>query len=212
MTQMWLIRARLRRDAQVAALAPLLMPQDSNDRTLAGHRLIWSLMPEDTEADRDFLWREEAPGRFLVLAARMPNAGSLFDVEAQPFVLNLAAGDRLRFVQRGVRADVVMRALHAVAQDDRAACRPALIREAGAAWLAQQGSRHGFTPELETLDVDGYRRLRIARTGAGPIQVATLDYAGVLRVDDPSTFLSGLFAGFGRAKAFGCGLMLIRRA
>ena len=225
MMQKWLIRARLRRDAQVAALAPLLMPHDTSDRTLAGHRLIWALMPEDPEADRDFLWREEAPGRFMVLADRVPSTGSLFDVEARVFEPNLSQGDRLRFVlranptssvvvpgQRGSRADVVMRALHGVSQEDRAGARPTLLHPAGAAWLVQRGTRHGFTPEEGTLKIDGYHRLRIVRSGAEPIRVSTLDYAGVLRVDDPALFLSGLFAGFGRAKAFGCGLMLIRRA
>ena len=177
MMQKWLIRARLRRDAQVAALAPLLMPHDTSDRTLAGHRLIWALMPEDPEADRDFLWREEAPGRFMVLADRVPSTGSLFDVEARVFEPNLSQGDRLRFVlranptssvvvpgQRGSRADVVMRALHGVSQEDRAGARPTLIHQAGAAWLVQRGTRHGFTPEEGTLKIDGYHRLRIVRT------------------------------------------------
>jgi CRISPR system Cascade subunit CasE len=31
-------------------------------------------------------------------------------------------------------------------------------------------------------------------------------------VDDPSRFLVSIQRGFGAAKAFGCGLMLIRRA
>jgi len=34
----------------------------------------------------------------------------------------------------------------------------------------------------------------------------------VLTVEDPPLFLVALAAGFGRARAFGCGLMLIRRA
>ncbi len=39
-----------------------------------------------------------------------------------------------------------------------------------------------------------------------------LDYEGVLTVEDPVLFLSALTVGFGRARAFGCGLMLVRRA
>ena len=34
----------------------------------------------------------------------------------------------------------------------------------------------------------------------------------LIEVTDPPAFLARLAAGFGRAKAFGCGLMLIRRA
>jgi CRISPR system Cascade subunit CasE len=38
-----------------------------------------------------------------------------------------------------------------------------------------------------------------------------LDISGVLEVHDPDRFLLRLAQGFGRARAFGCGLMLIRR-
>jgi CRISPR system Cascade subunit CasE len=38
-----------------------------------------------------------------------------------------------------------------------------------------------------------------------------LDISGVLEVRDPARFLARLIQGFGRARAFGCGLMLIRR-
>ena len=39
-----------------------------------------------------------------------------------------------------------------------------------------------------------------------------LDFEGVLEVDDVAEFLKKLAAGIGRARAFGCGLMLIRPA
>ena len=39
-----------------------------------------------------------------------------------------------------------------------------------------------------------------------------LDLSGTLRVNDPAAFIARLGTGFGRARAFGCGLMLIRRA
>jgi CRISPR system Cascade subunit CasE len=60
--------------------------------------------------------------------------------------------------------------------------------------------------------VDGYERVRLPRP-AGPDAVfGRLDLDGVLAVGDPALFLSSLASGFGRARAFGCGLMLIRRA
>lgn len=226
---LYLARARLRRDASVTALAPLLMPEDGNARALAAHRLAWSLMPADAEATRDFLWREEGPGRFMLLAARAPTPSALFDVETQPFEPVLAAGDRLHFVlranptvarpvlgERGKRDDVVMHALHALAgkrQGGRDAARPEAILREGTAWLLRLGQRHGFAPDPSRLAVDGYNLLRIPRAnGAPPIRLGTLDYQGVLTVTDPGAFLSGLAAGFGRGRAFGCGLMLIRRA
>lgn len=225
MTPLWLARARLRRDVRVATLAPLLLPEGDDQRALAAHRLIWSLMPSDAAARRDFLWREEAPGRFLVLSPRCLDASALFEVEAKPFEPALRAGDRLGFAlranptvtrsgprDRGTRADVVMDALHPLPQAERAAARPTLMREAGLEWLIRTGARHGFSPDPGGTVVDGYRMLRIPRRGAKPARVGTLDYAGTLTVGDPAAFLAGLASGFGRARAFGCGLMLIRRA
>jgi CRISPR system Cascade subunit CasE len=226
---LYLVRARLRRDASVAALAPLLLPEDANARALAAHRLVWSLMPADAGATRDFLWREEGPGRFMLLAARAPTPSALFDVESRPFQPVLAAGDRLHFVlranptvarrvagQRGKREDVVMHALHALPgkrQGGRDVARPEKIVREGTAWLLRLGQRQGFAPDPARLAVDGYNILQISRAGgAPPIRLATLDYQGVLTVTDPAAFLAGLSGGFGRGRAFGCGLMLIRRA
>jgi CRISPR system Cascade subunit CasE len=59
---------------------------------------------------------------------------------------------------------------------------------------------------------DGYDQRHIPRDGKAPITLSTLDFEGVLAVTDPPIFLAALASGFGRARAFGCGLMLIRRA
>ena len=42
--------------------------------------------------------------------------------------------------------------------------------------------------------------------------IAAIDYEGLLEVRDPAVFTTALAQGIGKAKAFGCGLMLIRRA
>jgi CRISPR system Cascade subunit CasE len=102
-----------------------------------------------------------------------------------------------------------MDALHR-GEGERAAKRPDAIAAAGAAWLHRQGVAHGF--ELAgAVDVDGYETVRIARASQ-PIRFGRLDISGVLTVSDPPRFLAALAAGFGRSRAFGCGLMLIRRA
>ena len=58
----------------------------------------------------------------------------------------------------------------------------------------------------------GYHTLRIGRGGSAPMRVGVLDMEGVLEVRDPERFTAALCTGFGRARAFGCGLMLVRRA
>lgn len=228
MRTLFLCRARLRRDADVAALAPLLLPADAPARMAASHRLVWSLFADGPERRRDFLWREERPGHFLALSARPPNdAHRLFDVDFKPFEPLLAPGDRLGFTlranpviarpvakgERGRRHDVVMDALyHDATGSERAVLRPGAIVQTGRAWLARQGTAHGFSP-ADGVGVDGYETVRITRErGDSPIRFGVLDLSGVLTVHDPDRFLAAVAQGFGRSRAFGCGLMLIRRA
>ena len=45
----------------------------------------------------------------------------------------------------------------------------------------------------------------------GAARIGVSDVSGVLEIDEGERFLSRVIAGFGRAKAFGCGLMLLRR-
>jgi CRISPR system Cascade subunit CasE len=223
MTDLILSRIRLRRDASVRALAPLLLPE-GQARVAAAHRLVWALFADGDERRRDFLWREERPGHFLALSSRPPAPIDLFDVDSTPFAPSLARGDRLAFAlranaviarsagpgQRGRRHDVVMDTLYALPQETRAAARLDAVAAAGRAWLARQGALHGFTPDPGT-GVDGYDRMRIDRDGGAPAIFGVIDFNGALQVDDPGLFLKAVAAGLGRARAFGCGLMLIRR-
>lgn len=232
---LYLTRAELDRHAGTAALAPLLDPAAPNRAVDAHHRLIWSLFPNPC-AKRDFLWRADGRGRFFVLSQRQPASSSLFrPLETTSFDPVLAAGDRLAFLLRAnatrdrrqstgpnthrQRVDLVMDALHgipgqAALSDAEASERPARRMEVAgteaADWLASQGERHGFTPERVL--VDDYAVRRIPRGRRRPITLGILDLRGTLIVNDAAEFLAKLANGYGRGKAFGCGLMLIRRA
>ncbi len=227
MTALWLSRASLRRDTGAAdALARLLVPEGNGPRTAAAHRLVWALFADTPDRRRDFLWREEAPGRFMTLSTRPPApVAGLFEVDSTAFAPALAPGDRLGFAlranpvvsrseapgRRGKRHDVVMDALHHLPRADRAAARFAVAERAGRDWLARQGAAHGFRPD-EAVRVDGYETMRVPRDkGLTPMQFSRLEFTGGVTVIDPAAFLPALAAGFGRARAFGCGLMLIRR-
>ncbi|GLI93430.1 type I-E CRISPR-associated protein Cas6/Cse3/CasE [Methylocystis echinoides] len=227
-------RAKLRNDPALEALAPVLMPSDAAARVQTDHRLMWSLFAGDREAPRDFLFRREtrkavAPGAsFLILSKRPPSETSpLFEVETKSFAPALSVGDRLHFslyanpaINRSHRVgerkvtrrhDVVMDALRHVPAGDRADARERAIQEAGRAWLTQKGEQSGFAL-AGTTEIDGYEQLTIARDGGAPIILSVLCFEGQLNVTEPGVFLRSLAEGFGRARAFGCGLMLIRRA
>lgn len=222
----YLIRATLRQTPSIAALGRLLLPDDFSARVDAGHRLVWSLFAGAPDRRRDFLWRSEQPGRFLILAPSEPAASEVLETEVKTFEPALAAGDRLQFRlranatrshrdqtsqhgTRGKRADVVMSALHPLPATARTDARSALIESAGRAWLGRQADRSGFRL-IGTPSIDSYQTLRIPR-GETTIAIGMLDFGGVLDVSDPDLFFQALYHGFGRAKAFGGGLMLIRR-
>ncbi len=221
---MHLSRLSLRQTPDMAAIGALLDPAHDGRRMDAHHRLIWAAFAGDPEARRDFLWREMGQGQFLVLSARGPGQSTLFEpAEVSAFAPDLRAGDRLAFVLRANATrtvaeadgrkrhrDVVMEALHGVPAGDRAEVRMGLAQQAGAAWLAGQGARAGFA--VLRADVTAYRVVEPPGQGKRRPRFGVLDLEGVIEVTDPALFLPKLVQGFGRAKAFGCGLMLIRRA
>lgn len=229
-------RARMKRDPAIETLADLLVPTDPGARSSAAHRLVWSLFAGDKEAKRDFLFKQEDTPRergragFLILSKRPPDPNSpLFDVETKDFAPLLVKGDRLAFSLfanpainrvddsrdgKPRRHDVVMDALKAFESGtERKEARPRIIEEAGHAWLASRARRSGFAlSETDALRIDGYDSIEIGRAGGRSICASVLQFDGVLEVEDPHHFLHRIAQGFGRARAFGCGLMLIRRA
>jgi CRISPR system Cascade subunit CasE len=205
----------------------VLVPQGQGARLGAGHHLVWTLFADGRDRRRDFLWREIRAGEFLILAARSPSdPHGLFDLESKPFAPALRPGQQLQFDlranpvvsipaepgMRGKRHDVVMHAISKLGSAERAAAREVAIREAGSAWLARKGAAAGFRIEPEKLYTDHYERVRLPREDGRAVVFSALTFQGVVTVDEPVQFVASLLRGFGAAKAYGCGLMLIRRA
>ena len=237
----YLTRAVLDRKAPEHALRPLLDPPDGDAAFDAHHRLMWTLFPGRDEK-RDFLWRADDNGKFLILSAREPQCSRLFKpLESKPFAPVLTAEDRLAFILRANatrerrsgpqddvtpgtkrkpckdrRVDIVMHAMREqglkgkiTGIESRAARRMDVAGESARAWLAGQGERRGFS--VDELAVEDYRVCKLKRQGGEAATFGVLDLRGLLTVRDPAAFTSALFTGFGRAKAYGCGLMLVRR-
>ena len=239
---LYLTKATLKTSPNVRALAQTLLPKNANDRALAAHRLVWSLFGDEGERKRDFLWREFKPGEFFTLSERPPpEAHAFFDVaEPKEFAPALHQGDRLAFSlrvnptqavkldgKRGERVDVVMHAKHRLREElgnspedrEKLPNYRDIEHDALTGWLSGQGARNGFAlveadqnrPDWAPLRTTGYETIRF-RHRTGRVQYAKADMDGMLTVTDPSAFLVRLAQGFGPAKSYGCGLMLIRRA
>ena len=226
MTDLFLSRISLRTDPSVATLAPILFDAAGRHRSEASRRLVWTLFADREDRKRDFLWREDNARRFYVLSTRPPkDQHQIFNVETKPFEPALTTGDKLVFSLRanatvgrprgdiriGKRDDVVMAVLKAIPKDDRAQARKGIIRHEGLAWLRRQGAAAGFDFDEGGVTVDGYEPLTIRGSGRSAVRLSVIEFDGILTVREPDNFIGKVARGFGRGKAFGLGLMLLRR-
>nr|WP_123589572.1 type I-E CRISPR-associated protein Cas6/Cse3/CasE [Salinisphaera halophila] len=204
----------------------------------AAHQLLWKLFSDDDQ--RRFLFRQEIESEqspsavpkglplFYVLSDREPaQSFDWLEVESKRFDPQLRSGDRLGFKlranptvarpagagKRSQRSDVMMHAKFGFPQADRNSPECQAAMEAAAIrWLARQGDKAGFALRAETA-VETYRQHELSKRNGGnrTVQFSSVDYSGLLEVTDADRFIEAMARGFGRAKAFGCGLMLIRR-
>lgn len=223
MTSLYLSRCRLRPNPSNKALSGLIDDSDTGRLMNAHHRLVWTLFADREDRKRDFLWRYDGKRRFYTLSARPPRDSDFFDPpETKAFSPGLRPGDRLSFVLRANatrershvrdnrRVDVVMDMLRDILGEERASRRMKFAQEAANGWMTRQGALKGFVPEQ--ILVENYSTLSLSRRGNRPAQFGLLDIRGRIELTDPENFIHHLAAGFGRAKAWGCGLMMIRRS
>jgi CRISPR system Cascade subunit CasE len=205
------------------------------------HLLLRQLFAEGPEIKRDFLWRDEGDGHFVILSQRPPaDTAGVFQLTSAPFAPEIQAGDTWAFTlranpvvtskpartaaqlekhgarARGQKLDIVLQALK-LAPDADADAQTKIACEVGIAWFASQGSKAGFTLPAPPI-VDGYsqgsmeKSKDVTKSKGAAAGFSVLDFKGVLQITDPQTFLAKLATGFGSAKAYGNGLMLIKRA
>ena len=222
----WMTRAELRRDdAASAALVSLL--RDAGGRDM-GHRLVWTLFSDDPDAARGFLYREAEVGSYLIVSDRPPvDPKGLWSLQSKPYAPDLRAGMRLGFALRanptrwvktserpqGTRVDVVMHAKKAsLAASEKVVWGPDAIERVALGWLFEREARLGIRFDRALCAAGGYRQVVIARGDERPIRFSVIDYEGVFDVVEPEPLLDAARNGLGRAKAHGCGLLLIRPA
>lgn len=232
MSSKYLSLVELRQNVSPATLREVVRSVDTSARAVSAHHLLWRLFGDTPDRKRDFLWREHKPGVFYLLSDRPPDdRHELFDVrEPREFTPSLTAGDALHFELRvnatiakfsrkeirGKRSDVVMDAMYQLKRTDEgkgrtsADIRKEVMDKAAGDWIEKQGTIHGFS--VQTLVVQGYSVMELDRSRQQRARFGILDLSGIVTVTDATKFVAILASGLGRAKAFGCGLMMIRRA
>ncbi|MDO9049096.1 MAG: type I-E CRISPR-associated protein Cas6/Cse3/CasE [Methylobacter sp.] len=85
-------------------------------------------------------------------------------------------------------------------------------------WIIKQGERLGFKlvaddNNLSKLQNSAYQWHSLSAKGgkADKSGFSSVDFTGELQITDMNKFMEALFTGIGRSKAFGCGLLLVRR-
>jgi len=83
-------------------------------------------------------------------------------------------------------------------------------------WLNDKGKKNGFVIATDErrkrlkFQAEGYRWHAMPRKGRSA-GFSSSDFEGEIKVTDPMQFVDALYKGIGSAKAFGCGLMLVKR-
>ena len=199
------------------------------------HQWLWRFLPAPPGSARSFVFRRrdvDGLPRFYVVSQREPVAPSIhWQVQSKPYAPSLNAGDSLAFDLRAnpvvttrnaagkaARHDVVMqekkRRLNANGlacwSDWTASDRPALpdlVRHTCSQWLLARCARLGIAVDKASLSIEGYEQHRGKQ---GELRFSSVDFSGNLQVVDADALRQALFLGVGHAKAFGCGLLLLR--
>ena len=141
-------------------------------------------------------------------------------VDSKPFCPKIVAGENLRFAlkadiskskfisgKRGERYDPVLDAR----KEDPKLSYGDIAEGIGHEWIARKGTECGF--RLIQADCFDYEQIRFIRPDSQrQIRFSAIDFQGILEVIDTNSFCKALLGGIGRGKAFGLGLLLVRRS
>lgn len=181
------------------------------------HRALWKGFPENADAKRDFLFCVEQSdyesAEILMQSDRRPEIpyDSIHILACKSYQPVFVEGHRLGF--RLIANPIKMINDENGRQNSKGEtkkCRVPLIREEDQrAWIERKVVA---AASIETLSVDPVSPVKFRKTRddrAGKIQ--PVRFQGILKVEDAGAMTVLLQNGIGPAKAFGCGLMLVRR-
>ena len=195
------------------------------------HQSIWTLFGSEPTAKRSFIFRKDesyAGLRYFVISEKEPmNPNGIWGIESKQYDPVVQAGDMCYYDLRvnpvikrtdgagkTKKHDVVMdlkKRNNVKSQHEHdEILMSEITHQAGFNWLNKRAERLGVELDEGSFSAEGYLQ-RSAHKKGNDIRYSTIDLKGMLKVMDPEKFRFGLRNGIGAAKAFGCGMMLIRR-
>lgn len=180
------------------------------------HQALWTLFPENADANRDFLFcvRRSSRNRIelLMQSVREPKISSkeVQIIACRKYSPPLRIGQRLRFL-------LIANPVKTINDEDGRQnakggpkkCRVPIIREEEQrAWLVRKFNGAAL---FEKLIIDPALPLRFRKTKEDRIgKIQPVGFQGILKVIGPNVMSDMVQKGISPAKAFGCGLMLMR--
>lgn len=198
------------------------------------HQVLWQLFDNDPNTKRDFLYRqviEHGRVKYYVLSNRMPvDKTEIWHIDPpKVYDPRLSQGQKLFFMlrvnpvviattanEKKQRHDVVMQekkriGYKQIPEKERPSLQQ-LVQQSSIKWLTARMDNNGFSLEPDQVIADGYQQHRNSiNKQQHPIRYSTVDFQGILTVTNIDLFRKALFSGIGKSKAFGCGLLLIKR-
>jgi CRISPR system Cascade subunit CasE len=187
------------------------------------HRALWHLFPDEAPESRQtqdqprqgFLFRVEdnrpgRPAQVLVQSRRQPCSDPRVPlIGSREIHPRPSQGQRLAFLLTANPVKTIKDTqLEQKSKKTRETCRVPLTKESDQrVWLIQK-LEHAAA--IDALAIVPHPPLFFRRGNRGG-KIAAVTFEGVLNVMDPAALVLLLQNGIGPAKAFGCGLMLVRR-
>jgi len=196
------------------------------------HQLVWKLAGRHDDQKRDFIYRADndpdgLPIFTIVSEQPLGSVDDVWNVETKRYNPGIRDGENLAFSlrcnpvkavydadniklkRRGNRVDIMGSARRSDMANGIRRPRHVLHLEESRLWLDRRGGQNGFAIVADSLVVDNYSVDDHPKDEKKTLSM--LDVSGVLQVRDGNAFTSMLLSGLGHARAWGCGLMLVRR-
>lgn len=170
------------------------------------HKLLWQCFPGRPEAKREFLFRcdhSDAEQKILMLSSNAPEQCAWADWDGvKELDVNFPSGSLYWF---RLRANPTVR----INRDRK--LRALTGEEELNAWVKRKGELCGFALRSEA-EYSSCRLEQFFKTpGGAPVSLNVVDIGGVLAVTDSAAFGEAFRKGIGRGRAFGCGMLLLKR-
>ncbi len=199
------------------------------DNPYSHHQFLWSCFDSGSNQEQqqaDFIYRTDIvmniPVIHVLSERQIEQPISGWKLESREFEFDAQQGQLIQFSFRAnptidIKSDSGRSKRHDVVMHAKKQAKAQQLDGLGEIdiavkqWLLKRAELFGVEFKEQTIEYANYQQHAFKKGDERQVKISTLDYQGVLTVKDPEKFQQALVHGIGRSKAFGCGLMMIKR-